>query len=243
MFSLVGVYKLGSKLDGLFIYKSPVVLCISIPQFFNMDRVAGYVRVSTEKQAEEGSHDRQRETIENYVESNLEGDVELELFEDIAVSGQSSDRDAYETMMDKLHKFDAVVVRELSRFGRSLQKMLNDIEIMQEHDCAFISVKDEMIDTSSAQGQLMFNIIGAFNQFWADLARERRYEQIERRKKEGKRIGRPKKLSEEQREELYELWSTKEGVSYNTLAIIAEEKWGVEVSRQTIASYMKEIEQ
>jgi DNA invertase Pin-like site-specific DNA recombinase len=204
-----------------------------------MDRVAAYVRVSTAKQAEEDSHVRQRETLQNYVENSLEGDIEIDFYEDIAESGQNLDRDAYEDMMDSVEEYDAVLVRELSRFGRSLQKMLNDIEHMEEHDCSFISVKDDMIDTSSAQGQLMLNIIGAFNQFWADLARERRYEQIERRREEGKPIGRPKKLSEEQREYLSELRES-ENLSYSTLAAIAKEKWDVELHRQTVARYMKE---
>lgn len=207
-----------------------------------MDIVAAYVRVSTAQQAEDDSHIRQRETVEEWAESNLEGDYQIKWFEDIAESGQNLSRDEYEEMMEKSPKFDAVVVRELSRFGRSLQKMLNDIEKLEENGCDFISIKDDMINTTSAQGKLMFNIIGAFNQFWADIARERQMEMIQRRREEGKTIGRPRKLTDEQILELYNLREEKEH-SYKTLSAIAEtQNWCESITRQTMAKYMNKVE-
>lgn len=206
-----------------------------------MQAVAGYVRVSTEKQAEENSHVRQRETIENWAENHLDDNVEIQWFADIAESGQNLERNEYEKMMGKLYEFDAVVVRELSRFGRSLQRILEDIEKLQEHNCDFISIKDEQIDTSSAQGKLFLNIIGAFNQYWADLARERQLEWIERQREEGKTIGRPKKLSDNQREHLKKI-EDENDFSYAALSAIAKEKWGIEVSRDTVGRYMREME-
>ena len=77
--------------------------------------VAGYIRVSTERQKKEGSHENQREKLEQWAER--EGHS-ITLFENIAISAQSNDRPAYEQMMDHAEAFDAIVVRELSRFGR-----------------------------------------------------------------------------------------------------------------------------
>lgn len=204
-----------------------------------MDKVAAYVRVSTEQQANDGSHHRQRETIDEYLHNALEGSPDVEWFEDIAESGQNLERNQYENMMARVDEFDAIIVRELSRFGRSLKKMLNDIEEMEENECAFISIKDDQIDTSTAQGKLLFNIMGAFNQFWADLARERRYEQIERRRQEGKTIGRPKKLSEDQIDYLADI-KEQSDVTYSALAAIAEEKWNISITRKTIARYFRQ---
>jgi DNA invertase Pin-like site-specific DNA recombinase len=144
--------------------------------------------------------------------------------------------------MDNCQKYDKVVVRELSRFGRDLQSLLQDIEKLEDAECDFISVRDEQIDTSTAQGQLLFNIIASFNQFWSDLAQERTEEMIQRRREEGKPIGRPKKLSDEQIEHLKEI-RKEHDYSYQTLTAIAEQKWGVEVTRQTMSRYMKETEQ
>lgn len=205
-------------------------------------RVAGYIRVSTEKQAEEGSHERQRETVREWCEDNLDDDYHIEWYEDIAESGQNLSRDSHDDLMDSVHKYDKVIVRELSRFGRSMQKLLDDIEILEDNDCDFISIKDEQIDTSTAQGQLLFHIIAAFNQFWADIARERQLEQIERRRQEGKPIGRQRKLSDEQIDYLWEQ-KQEENHSNTTLAAIAEAKdWCDSITRQTVSKYMRKKE-
>lgn len=205
-----------------------------------INKAACYVRVSTRKQYEEESHIGQRETLENYVEEDLDGDIDIEWFEDIAESGQDLSRVAYNEMMENANDFDAVIVRELSRFGRSLKTILNDIERLQNNNVEFISVKDNYIDTTSAQGKLFLNIMGAFNQFWADLARERTLENIEQRRKEGKPIGRPKKLSEEQISHLKNL-RRENNFSYSTLAAIAQDRWDIEsISRQTVYNYLTE---
>jgi len=47
---------------------------------------AAYIRVSTEQQKADGSHHNQRERIETWADRH---DYDLEVFQDIAVSGQS----------------------------------------------------------------------------------------------------------------------------------------------------------
>lgn len=196
--------------------------------------VAGYIRVSTEQQRDEGSHESQREQLEEWADRN---DHDLEIFEDIAISGQSEEREAYEELMERAEEFDAIVVRELSRFGRSLRKVLNDVHDLGERHVDFISIKDQF-DTSTAQGKLMMHMIGAFNQFWADLARERANEMVQRRREQGKPIGRPKKVSEEQLEDVLE-WHDR-GMSYNEIAVLLGEIHGVDVDRTTVYRYCKE---
>ena len=197
--------------------------------------VAGYIRVSTEQQREEGSHDRQRERLETW--ANRHGH-ELTVFEDIAISGQSDDRPEYEAMMDRLDEWDAVAVRELSRFGRSLQTVLRDIERLQAHDVDFISVT-ESFDTSDAMGKAMMQMIGVFNEFWANLARERAQAEVERRRENGEPIGRPKKLqSPDAIEDLLE-WREL-GLSYAKIATLIEDGYGVELHRDTVRRYVEE---
>lgn len=196
-------------------------------------RVAGYIRVSTEQQREDGSHENQRDRLEDWADRN---DHDLELFEDIAISGQSDDRPAYDELMERATagEFDAVAVRELSRFGRSLQQVLRDIEELNESGVEFISVT-ESFDTSSAMGKAMMQMIGVFNEFWANLARERAQENIERRREQGDPIGRPTKLTDEQIEQVQE-WNEK-GLGYSAIATLVEDAFGEEVSRQTIYRY------
>jgi DNA invertase Pin-like site-specific DNA recombinase len=201
-----------------------------------MDRVAGYVRVSTEQQRDEGSHDRQRERLEEWSDRQ---DVELDLYQDIAISGQADVREEYEEMMDQAETYDAVVVRELSRFGRSLRTVLEDIERLDELDTDFVSLNDNF-DTSTAQGKLLMQIIGAFNEFWANLARERAREEVERRREQGEPIGRPTKLNDKQIEQVRD-WR-ENGISYGNIATLCKAEWGVDVSRRTIYRYVKQAE-
>jgi DNA invertase Pin-like site-specific DNA recombinase len=196
--------------------------------------LAGYIRVSTEKQKEDGSHEKQRERLEAWADTH---DHHITMYEDIAISGQAAERDAYDRLLDDAQQYDAIIVRELSRFGRSLQQVLNDIDDLHECGVDFISLK-ENIDLTTAQGQLFLNIIGAFNQFWADLARERANEMVQRRREEGKPIGRPKKLTADELEQVYD-WRSK-GLSYGEIATLAGEMFGIDVTRQTIYRYCKD---
>ena len=198
-------------------------------------QVAGYIRVSTEQQKEEGSHENQRERLEQWADRN---DHELDLYEDIAVSGQSNDREAHQELMDSLDRYDAVVIRELSRWGRSLQKTLNDIETLNDQGVDFISIKDKKIDTTTADGQLLLNIKGALDQYWADLARERAIEAAQRRKEQGLPVGRPRKLDPEQIEQVRE-WQDI-GLGYSSITNLVASEYGVDVSRQTIWRYCQE---
>jgi len=199
-------------------------------------RVAGYVRVSTEQQKAEGSHETQREQLQEWAARH---DHELEVFEDIAISGQSDDRPAYDAMMDRLDEFDLVAVRELSRFGRSLQQVLRDIERLDDHGVEFTSITEDF-STDSAMGTAMLQMIGVFNEFWANLARERAHENVQRRRESGEPIGRPRKLSDEQIEQVRE-WHDM-GLGYGGIVPLVEDAYGVEVSETTIYRYCQDSE-
>lgn len=200
-------------------------------------KAAGYVRVSTKQQKEDDSHKRQEEMLRNWADQN---DYEIDIYRDIAVSGQSQGREAYEELLSSVEQYDIVVVRELSRFGRSLKKILNDIEDLEDKGVDFKTISGTPIDTSSAQGKLLFQIIGAINEFWANLAREHSERMIERRREEGKNIGRKKKLDPSELEEVYE-WR-KMGHSYGVIATLVQEVHGKSVDPSTIYRYCQEAD-
>jgi len=161
-------------------------------------------------------------------------DHELTIFEDIAISGQADDRPEYEAMMGQLEAYDAVAVRELSRFGRSLQRVLRDIERLQEEDVEFISVTEDFA-TDSAMGKAMLQMIGVFNEFWANLARERANEMVERRREQGEPIGRPRKVDNETMSQILE-WR-EQGLSYSAIATLVEDIIGEPIDQSTIYRY------
>lgn len=194
--------------------------------------VAGYIRVSTEQQREEGSHENQKEKLRQWADRN---DHDLEIFEDIAISGQSDERPAYHELLDRCQEFDAVAVRELSRFGRSLRQVLQDIEHLDDHGTKFISITEDF-NTDSAMGKAMMQMIGVFNEFWANLSRERALETVERRKEQGKPVGRPRKLDDSQIGQVRE-WHEM-GLGYSAIATLVEDTYGEEIHRSTIRRYV-----
>ena len=196
--------------------------------------VAGYVRVSTREQKADGSHSRQREQLEEWADRNGH---DLDLYEDIAISGQSDDRPAYDEMMASLEAYDAVAVRELSRFGRSLKQVLTDIERLNDNGVEFVSVNEEF-STDSAMGTAMMQMIGVFNEFWSNLAQERAEQMVQRRKEKGEPVGRPKKVDDDTLAEIRELHEA--GLSYADISRLIEKKTGTSLHRSTVRRYCQD---
>lgn len=201
--------------------------------------VAAYVRVSTEQQKADDSHVNQRERIEQWADRN--GHDSIDWFEDIAVSGQSENREHYQRLMDSYQEYDAVVVRELSRFGRDPLTVLQDVEEIVDSDTEFVSITEDF-DTSSAMGKAFVRIVAVINGMYADLRREQAVRAAERRRENGEPVGRPKKLNDELRAEAFDL--RRKGVSYQAIARVVESKPNApeSISRETIRRYCNEAE-
>jgi len=199
--------------------------------------VAAYVRVSTEQQMNDGSHINQRDRIESWAKRNDYEDIEF--FTDIAVSGQSDNRESYRELMNRIDDFDAIIVRELSRFGRDPMTVLQDVEEIVDSETEFVSITEDF-DTSSAMGKAFLRIVAVINGMYADLRREQAIRGAERRKEQGLEVGRPKKLNDELVAEVIDLRS--KDISYSAIARLMESKPdGPEsISRATIRRYCME---
>lgn len=199
----------------------------------DVEQVALYSRCSTQQQVEEGSHINQREKLTEWADDR---EYDWDLYEDLAESGGDIDRSGYRDLMDRLGDYDVVAVRELSRLGRSMNQLTDDIETFEENGVDFVTLNHD-IDTTTAQGQLMFNIFGAFAQFQRDLASEHAKEAAERRKEQGKHVGRPAKLSPPERKSVVE-WRH-DGQSWPQIQARVEERFGESVTPDTLRRYYK----
>jgi DNA invertase Pin-like site-specific DNA recombinase len=154
-------------------------------------KIAIYVRNST-------NEDRQNpETqIRPLKERCLREDWDYEVFQEFA-SGAKESRPELDKMLQRIRQgdFDAIMVWRLDRLGRSLAHLLQLIEEFKNKKVKFISLT-EGFDTSTAQGELFFSIAGAFAQFERKLIQERVNAGLDRAKKEGKTLGRPKGSSD-----------------------------------------------
>jgi len=123
------------------------------------------VRVSKENEESGISPDVQIEKIKE--RCSKEGWPLVEVFRDIDFSGRTTNRPAYQEMMGRLNEFDVVLVYKLSRFGRRLRDIFNDIATLEQNGVDFVSTSEEF-DTS-AQGQLYRGMTALISQFYSDL--------------------------------------------------------------------------
>lgn len=144
-----------------------------------------YVRVSTEEQVKQGfSLDAQQDALENYAKA-----LGYELYKMYRDEGKSAKDLKRPEMINLLRdaearKFQAIFIYKLDRFSRSLKDLILTIDKLKEWGIDFVSLQDK-IETASASGKLMFQIIGAFAEFERNIIGDRTKFGMERKAKEG----------------------------------------------------------
>ena len=164
----------------------------------------GYARVSRADQ-----HTEQQETA--LANAGCE-----KVFVDQGVSGAAENRPELERLLDQLRVDDVVVVAKLDRLGRSLPKVLDIVEVIEQRHAGLVSLAESAIDTTSAAGKLVFRIFAVVAEFERDRLRERTMEGLERARANGAKLGRPQSLDAIEIENLRAL--RKGGRSYASLA-------------------------
>lgn len=136
-------------------------------------RVIGYIRVSTEQQADQGnSLEAQRSKIEAYAQLYGLELVRVEI--DAGLSASSLERPALRSALADLDSgaADALLVVKLDRLTRSVRDLCDLVENHFSGRARLMSVS-ENIDTSSASGRLVLNILVTVSQWEREAAAER----------------------------------------------------------------------
>jgi DNA invertase Pin-like site-specific DNA recombinase len=80
-------------------------------------------------------------------------------------SGANSDRAALQRMLKEVGPGDIVVVTRLDRLAGSVRHLLNILERFGQDDVGFQSLREKHIDTTSAGGRLVLNIMASIAEF------------------------------------------------------------------------------
>lgn len=155
-----------------------------------MTRAVAYLRVSTEKQADRGvSLEAQRAKVEAYAALY---DVELvEVIVDAGVSAKTLDRPGLAKALGMLKsgKADALLVVKLDRLTRSVRDLG---ELVERHfapgKAALLSV-GEQIDTRSAAGRLVLNVLASVSQWEREAIGERTSAAMQHKASQGEFCG------------------------------------------------------
>src|SRR5438067_1186101 len=119
----------------------------------------------------------------------------IEEYPDTGISGSKDSRPALDKLMTdaRARKFDVVIVARFDRFARSVSHLLRALEEFSHLGIDFVSLS-ESIDTSTPMGKMIFTVLGAVAELERNLIKERVHMGISRARKQGKRLGRPKRV-------------------------------------------------
>ena len=174
-------------------------------------RAAIYARVSTAK----SSQDPEVQLLELREYCRRRGWEIVGEYVDAGVSGAREHRPELD------HRYD--------RFARSLRQLVNALEEFRALGIDFVSLH-EAVDTTTANGRLVFGIFATIAEFERELIRDRVRSGLAAARARGKRIGRPRKdldfpriarLRAEGRS--YAAIATEMGVSVGTVYAVAQE--------------------
>ncbi|KPY91512.1 hypothetical protein ALO43_200529 [Pseudomonas tremae] len=93
------------------------------------------------------------------------------IYQDVA-SGSKTARPALDELLGQVRAGDVLVIWKLDRMGRSLKHLVELVGNLIERKVGLLSLNDP-IDTTSAQGRLVFNLFASLAEFERELIRER----------------------------------------------------------------------
>jgi site-specific DNA recombinase len=152
-------------------------------------RAVGYIRVSTEGQAEEGvSLAAQRAKLEAFA---IAADLELvAIREDAGVSAKTLARPGLQTALADLRegRAEALLVTKLDRLTRSVGDLGSLLERYFAARFSLLSIADS-VDTRTAGGRLVLNVLTSVAQWEREAIGERTRDALRHLKAQGVRIG------------------------------------------------------
>ena len=137
-------------------------------------KAALYTRVSTEDQAKEGfSLDAQLDKLRSYCKAR-DWAIFKEYVDD-GYSGRNTKRPAYKQLLKDIDKWDMLLVIKMDRIHRNSKNFMLMMEDLKKFEKEFVSMT-ESLDTSTAMGRFVMDIIQRIAQLESEQIGERVYD-------------------------------------------------------------------
>ncbi len=152
-------------------------------------RVAIYCRVSTDGQ----TTDNQTQALQEW--ADRAGHTIVKVYDDNGISGAKGRE--YRKQFDEMLKaasrreFDMVAAWSVDRLSRSLQDLIGFLSEIHSMGVDLF-LHQQGVDTTTPAGKAMFQMLGVFAEFERAMIQERVKAGLERARKQGKTLGRPK---------------------------------------------------
>jgi DNA invertase Pin-like site-specific DNA recombinase len=188
-----------------------------------MGKYIGYIRVSTDKQNLQLQEDSLKK-------ANC-----YKIFYDVA-SGVKADRPGLKKCLNYTREGDTLVVWKSDRLGRSTVDLLNIVDDLHKKDIGFKSLTEDLFDTTSSNGRLIFGIFALLAEHERDRIKERTMAGLASARARGRMGGRPKVLTNEKRTLAFEALQ-------NRNKKVKEIATGFGVSEATVYRYQRELKE
>lgn len=156
----------------------------------------GYGRVSTDTQ----TTDNQRVEL---AQAGYQIPDEF-WFSDRGVSGKTcaAQRPEFSNLLSKIRKGETLVVSKLDRLGRDAIDVMQTIRLLGDSDVKVVVLQLGSTDLTSTAGKLLLTMLAAVAEMERDLLVERTQAGLQRAKAQGKKLGRPVKTTDAQRQSI-----------------------------------------
>lgn len=202
-------------------------------------KIYAYARVSTNETKQ--STERQLDAFKKWEKEN---NIKIDKIYEEYASGKSFDRKLYQEMKDIIQKDDILVVKELDRFGRSMDKIKDEWNFFMNLGVRIIVIDMPLI-SSDLKGdktldmRFIANLVFEVLCYSAEKEREklsqRTKEALAVKKAQGVKLGRRFKFSDNQMEEFKTMY-------YDTSISIETIANHFNVTKATINNYVKQLE-
>ncbi len=160
-----------------------------------MSRTFAYARVSTSDQTTANQ-------LREIEAAGFSVDKRRVVSESISGSVSADQRPGFAKLLDRMEEGDVLIVTKLDRLGRNAMDVRATVEGLAERGIRVHCLALGGVDLTSAAGRMTMQVLNAVAEFERDLLIERTHAGIARAKAEGKAMGRPSALSDQQRAEV-----------------------------------------
>jgi DNA invertase Pin-like site-specific DNA recombinase len=152
-------------------------------------KAIGYVRVSTEKQADFGIS-LEAQTAKVQAMAVVQGCELQEVIIDAGESAKSLKRPGMERLLALVDSraIDTVIIAKLDRLTRSVADLAELLKRFDKRGVSLVSVADSL-DTRSAAGRLVLNIMVSVSQWEREAIGERTRDAMSHKRANGERVG------------------------------------------------------
>jgi putative DNA-invertase from lambdoid prophage Rac len=174
-----------------------------------------YCRVSTDDQ----SCDRQLRDLLAFASRAGYAVDEAHIFKETA-SGMKHDREQRLAVLQlaRSRKIKAVIVTEMTRWGRSLPDLLDTLKELNAYGVSLVAETGLQFDVSTPQGKMLAGVLGSLAEFERDLIAERVKSGMANARAKGKQLGRPKGNHTDAKHRKAVLTLTEQGFSIRDIA-------------------------